>query len=62
MIEGTQIPTNTPSSLLPRNHKDTEKMKEAKAAIRKAHSERRIPLPLVIDDLLDAELRLPLMS
>ncbi|MDG2152481.1 MAG: hypothetical protein P8K10_00945 [Crocinitomicaceae bacterium] len=32
-IEGTQIPTKIPSSLLPENHKETEYKNEKKAKI-----------------------------
>ena len=32
-IEGTQIPTNIPSNLLPVNHKDTEYKNERNAKI-----------------------------
>jgi hypothetical protein len=31
-MEGTQRPTKTPSSRLPKNHKDTDKIKEIKDA------------------------------
>ena len=39
MIEGTQSPTNMPSSFCPLNQREMERIKEMKAAIKKILSD-----------------------